>query len=156
MIIKKVFKKDVLVQREMALCECPKCGKEFEMFCSQARNQKTCGDCRTYGAEKGSKWPDGGGKNGNNRLYRIWRNMKNRCYMPKAAGYRYYGGRGISIASEWLNSFEKFSDWAKNNGYEDWLTIDRIDVNGNYEPGNCRWITIMEQAKNKTNSAGRQ
>lgn len=83
------------------------------------------------------------------RLYSIYNGMKDRCCNPKNTAYKNYGGRGITICEEWLNSFLIFKDWASNNGYADKLTIDRIDVNGNYEPSNCRWITFKEQQQNK-------
>lgn len=82
------------------------------------------------------------------RLYRIWCKMKNRCYDKNACSYKDYGGRGINVCEEWMNDFENFSNWSFLNGYRDDLTIDRIDVNGNYEPLNCRWITMKEQTRN--------
>lgn len=75
--------------------------------------------------------------------------MKKRCGNPANKDYRYYGGRGISICAEWLHDFAAFRDWALSNGYRDNLTIDRIDVNGNYEPSNCRWATWHEQRINQ-------
>ena len=88
------------------------------------------------------------------RLYRIWNAMKNRCNNPKSTNYKNYGMRGITVCQEWASSFEKFRDWAVSNGYADDLSIDRLDVNGSYEPSNCRWATILQQANNRRNTRG--
>lgn len=86
------------------------------------------------------------------RLYRILKGMKDRCYNNKLMYYKNYGARGIKICDEWLNDFMAFYDWAMSNGYNDNLTIDRIDVNGNYEPNNCRWVDLKTQQNNLRNN----
>lgn len=78
--------------------------------------------------------------------------MKTRCSNPKYEHFASYGGRGIKVCDEWRNDFQSFHDWAMSNGYKEGLTIDRIDVNGNYEPSNCRWASAKEQSKNKRNT----
>ena len=83
------------------------------------------------------------------RLYRIRRNMKKRCYNKNAKEYNLYGGRGITVCEEWKNNFQSFYDWAMGNGYEEHLTIDRINNDGNYEPSNCRWTTQSIQTRNQ-------
>jgi hypothetical protein len=82
------------------------------------------------------------------KLYRVWCSMKERCNNPHNKSFARYGGRGITVCEEWRNSFEVFYEWAIDNGYKEGLTIDRKDVNGNYEPKNCRWTTTAEQNRN--------
>lgn len=85
------------------------------------------------------------------RLFKILTGMKQRCYNPNNPTYKHYGGRGIQVCIEWHN-FENFQKWAMDNGYAENLTIERIDVNGNYCPENCKWIPLSEQNSNKRTS----
>ena len=85
------------------------------------------------------------------RIHTIWCGMKERCQNTNATNYQHYGGKGISVCEEWLHDFKAFYDWAIKNGYEDDLTIDRKDSNGDYCPENCQWITQSENATRANN-----
>lgn len=83
-------------------------------------------------------------------LYFVWKTMRQRCYNPAQHDYKWYGGKGVKVCDEW-EDYMVFREWAMNSGYAKGLTIDRIDFERNYCPDNCRWITIQEQQKNKSN-----
>lgn len=90
---------------------------------------------------------------GRTRLYRIYKNMLSRCYSPsKGKGYERYGGRGIRVCQEWLESFEAFRDWALDHGYGENLELDRIDNNGDYSPENCRFVSHQVNNRNRRNN----
>lgn len=133
------------------VCKCD-CGKVTTVQGINLTNGHTrsCGCLISESNTKHGQW--------NTRLYRIYHAMKQRCYNSNCAPFPHYGGRGITICPEWKNDFQAFHDWAMSHGYSDELTIDRIDVNGNYEPGNCRWTTKTWQSfnrgKGKDNSSG--
>lgn len=143
-VIKRV---DLDSKRVKFLCRC-ECGNESVVIgTTLSSGQSTkCRKCGYATSKHGTH------KKSNTRLYCIWGNMNRRCTRRTAAGYEYYGERGIKVCSEWKTNFLNFYNWAMNNGYQDNLTIDRIDVNGNYEPLNCRWITKAEQNINKRNN----
>ena len=86
------------------------------------------------------------------RLHNIWLTMRQRCSKPNCSGWSKYGAKGIRVCDEWEHSFECFRDWAYAHGYDDTLTIDRIDPKGNYEPGNCRWVTQKVHQNNRSNN----
>lgn len=91
-----------------------------------------------------------GSKFGHLRIHEIWSNMKGRCYNKNDSRYSSYGGRGIDVCEEWKNDFFSFYKWAMDNGYNDKLTIDRIDNNKGYYPDNCRWVDNKTQSRNRS------
>lgn len=136
------------------LCKCD-CGNEVERTVDVfTRGKSSCG-CR----QKEILNEMSIGKITHNmthtRLYRIYKGMIGRCHYPCSQRYRAYGGRGIEVCKEWREDKTKFFEWALNNGYREDLTIERIDVNGNYCPENCTWIPMHEQYKNKQSNANK-
>ena len=134
-------------------CECLLCGRIFTTRKSSLVNghTKTCGCVR-------DAWSHSGGCNrkhglSNDRAYWLWAKVKSRCYNPNSREYKNYGGRGIRMCDEWLDP-KNFIEWAYSHGYDKnapkgQCTLDRIDVDGNYEPSNCRFITNQEQQNNR-------
>lgn len=139
--------------RTMWICKCD-CGNEI---IAESYNIKTghTVSCGCFQRERTSAANMTHGKR-KTRIYRIWVCMKNRCYQETYHAFKHYGGRGITVCDEWRNSFESFYKWAISSGYEDNLSIDRIDVNGNYCHENCRFVTMAEQNKNKRTENGRK
>jgi hypothetical protein len=123
------------------LCKCDCGNKKVITRNSLIRGTKSCGCLRlekitTHGKKE-------------TRLYKIWEGIKSRCNNPNDTGYKYYGGRGIKVCKEWQNDFESFYKWAIENGYQDNLTLDRINNDGDYEPSNCRWVNMKTQQRNR-------
>lgn len=126
------------------LCECDchnKTKKVVDKYGLFSGHSKSCGCIRrrTHGKS-------------HTKFYQQYYGMIKRCELKTHKEYKDYGGRGIKVCTEWRNDFQKFYDWSLNNGYKNGLTIDRIDVNGDYCPENCRWITLPKQMTNKRNN----
>lgn len=126
-------------------CKCD-CGNITIVRHGDLRNGSTV-SCGCYNYEKESAAKTHGYSR--TKLGNVFEGMKQRCNNPKNKNYEKYGGRGIKICTEWLNDPKKFFDWAIKNGYKEGLSIDRIDVNGNYEPDNCRWADNEAQCLNQ-------
>lgn len=127
------------------ICKCV-CGKTRSLQTHQLTSGKvtSCG-CMNKRSKKSSIVSK------DKRLYSLYSSMVARCNNPKSISYKSYGAKGIKVCTEWLN-YSCFYKWAKNNGYKDGLSIDRIDNTKGYNPSNCRWIPLCEQYKNKTNN----
>lgn len=131
------------------LCKCD-CGETTIVNGVHLRSgdTKSCG-CITRETPRRKGWCHEVHGLSRSRLYSVYRGMKTRCYSKKAKYYGIYGGRGIKICDEWLSNFMSFYNWAVENGYEEGLSIDRIDNDGDYEPSNCRWATAVVQTRNR-------
>ncbi len=127
-----------------AKCEC-ECGTQRDVYVQSLKtgHTKSCGCLpRELSRVRGTKHGGAG-----SRLYMIWNNMKDRCSNPNNNYYHNYGGRGINFTGEWF-WFAPFQEWALSNGYNDALTLDRVDNNKDYSPDNCKWSTRHEQMRN--------
>ena len=146
-------------KKTMWKCKCD-CGNECSVSSGDLRSGHTtsCGCYHNEIVGKLNRTHNLSNKCG--RLYPLWKSIRHRCYCKTSKDYRNYGGRGIVMCDEWKNDFQSFYEWAIDNGYREEktekglnkLTIDRIDVNGNYEPKNCRFVTNAVQARNKRNT----
>ena len=125
-------------------CRCD-CGRDTIVPATKIKGQRTrsCGCLRSDTASSCHI------KHGmrHTRLYRIWLDMRGRCQYKSHKEYNRYGGRGIKVCDEWMHDFLAFYEWAIRAGYDDDLTIDRIDGDGDYSPDNCQWLTGPENAR---------
>ena len=112
-------------------------------------NAKSCGCLNRELLKAGRNRTHGASKS---RLYSIWQTMKKRVFDKSRKDYQHYGGRGIDVCDEWLDSFEAFRDWAYASGYSDDKSIDRADNEKGYSSHNCRWVDAITQANNKRNN----
>lgn len=135
-------------------CKCD-CGKIIQTTRSSliSGDSKSCGCYRTELSKERLSAMNTKHNLSKTRIYRIWMGMKARTKGYDKSNNKHYFDRGIKLCNEWDKSFIDFYSWAISKGYNDKLTIDRIDVNGNYEPSNCRWATITQQNRNKTTTA---
>lgn len=137
------------------LCKCD-CGNEVVVRGSNLKNgnSKSCGCLQKDTTSFNNKLHNGSisvSGMARSKIYTTWCNMKQRCLNENNRQYKDYGGRGIKVCDDWLD-FEPFYKWAMVNGYNDMLTLDRINTNGNYTPRNCRWVDMKMQQNNRRNN----
>lgn len=126
------------------LCECECGNKKIITKHSLNKGTKSCGCIRIEKISTHGLY--------HTRIHKEWEGIKARCKNSNDTAYQYYGGRGIKICDAWDNDFMNFYNWSMSNGYEDELTIDRINSDGNYEPNNCRWVNMTIQQRNRRDS----
>lgn len=139
-------------KRAKWLCKCD-CGNYTTVIGKSLRNgsTKSCGCHRKEVLKRGAAIQTTHGET-NSKLYNVWRGIKKRCRLKSSPNYKWYGLKGIDVCDEWLNSYESFRDWSHKNGYKEGLTIDRINVMGDYTPQNCRWVNWKTQENNRGNT----
>lgn len=146
----------VNINNKIVKCKC-ECGNIFETHlykitsdkrykngCPICSSKKYCKEHNILYIKKTSL--------GISRIKRIYNKMIDRCYNEKAKDFKWYGDKNIKVCDEWLKSKQEFINWSIKNGYQDDLTIDRIDTRGNYEPSNCRWVNMEKQQNNRANN----
>lgn len=145
-----VIERVLCAKRTTWRCICD-CGKEVNVLSTNliSHHSTSCG-CLTKEINRKRKTTHGFSKK--ERLYNIWTGIRKRCFCETSIDYKNYGGRGISMCDEWKNDYLNFRNWSLLNGYTENLTIDRIDVNCNYCPDNCRWIAKSDQSRNRRNT----
>lgn len=130
------------------ICECGNIGF-VGSYALRSGESKSCGCYAKEITSKRSKIDNKIHGLTGSKIYHTWTNIKQRCSNPDCDNYSLYGGRGIKVCNEWKHDFMAFYNWSMSHGYIGNLSIDRIDVNGNYEPSNCKWSTSKEQARNR-------
>lgn len=137
------------VRKVLCMCECGN-QKEVALYDLTSNHTKSCG-CLQKARARETNRKYAKETNSHHPLYKTWRGMINRCYNPKDPNYHNYGHRGVKIYSGWLDDFSAFTKWALDNGWSTscGLSIDRINVNGDYEPSNCRWADYFTQNANR-------
>lgn len=128
-------------------CVC-ECGKQVYVTTGNLSQGRTK-SCGCWNRERTSNLLKTHGESNKSRLYFIWKNMRQRCLNPNNPRFKDYGARNITVCDEWLKSYELFRDWALSHGYEERLTLDRVNNDQGYSPSNCRWATYKEQNNNR-------
>lgn len=152
--VREVGKTSTEIYNPKIYCEC-ECGNDVVINKKSLLNKRYISSCGCH-RKVPKKYKHPMKKDGKHlREYNIWRNMIMRCEDIKNKDYKYYGARGIQVCSEW-HDWDTFYEWCETSGYKEELTLERINVFGNYEPSNCTWVTIQEQQKNKRSSSSEE